>query len=211
MQLLRNEKDINEAHFLEAFTRGESHAVDYFFNRYAKQLYAFSFKFLKSDADSEEIVQDIFLKIWENRQRINPQLPFRPYLFTVTMNAIRKHFLAKAKTEKFKTELYDLFSKNPQKEDEEIDFHFYMTQLDKHIQSLPERRKEIFLMHYKEGLTISEIANYLTIAPKTVENQLTAAMKTIRECFYNSNITGFCFWLMLNAKNQAVDINLIHS
>ncbi len=198
---MRIEKDINETYFLEALKRGESHAVDYFFNRYAKQLYAFSFKFLKADADTEEIVQDIFLKIWESRQRINSQLPFRPYLFTVTLNAIRKHFLEKAKVERFKAEIYDSFFQNAQKEDEEIDFHCYMTQLDKYIQSLPERRRAIFLMHYKEGLTVSEIASYLGISPKTVENQLTAAMKTIRDCFYNSNITGIYLWVLLNERS----------
>lgn len=192
--------DINELSFVFALQRGEPSAVDYFFNKYANQLYRFVFSYLKSEADAEEIVQEIFIKIWEKRKDIDPNQAFRKYLFTIAINSIRKSFLKKAREEKFKAELYDVLMEQNNQEKEEINYALYLKILNEQIELLPKKRKEIFVMHKKEGLTVNEVAEILDISPKTVENQLTSAMKSIREGFYNKDLKGLYLLYLLHSS-----------
>jgi len=100
-------KDIQEEFVLRSLKDGEVYAFEYLFEKYSKVLFRFSCKILKSQTEAEEVVQQVFLKIWEKRKNIDPQQQFNAYLFTVALNDIRKSFLAKAKENKFKVELYD--------------------------------------------------------------------------------------------------------
>ena len=193
-------QDIKEVSFVFALQRGEASAVDYFFNKYAKQLYRFAFSYLKSESDAEEIVQEIFLKIWEKRKNIDPNQAFKKYLFTITLNSIRKNFLQKAKEEKFKLELYNVLLEQSIEEKEEINYHSYLKILNEQIELLPEKRKEIFVMHKKEGLTVKEVSEILNISPKTVENQLTSAIKSIRDGFYQKNLKGLYLLYLLHSS-----------
>jgi RNA polymerase sigma-70 factor (ECF subfamily) len=183
------EKDNKEIHILQSLRAGEIYAFEYLFAKYSKTLFRFSFTILKSQSEAEEIVQQVFLKIWEKRKSIDPQQKFNSYLFTVALNDIRKSFLNKAREDKFKVELYDVLLEQSQAEQQEKDFSRYLKILDEQVEKLPGKRKEIFILHKKEGLTVNEVADYLKLSPKTVENQITAAIKTIREAFHKRNIT----------------------
>lgn len=182
--------DIAEMHAVESLKSGDIAAFDYLFEKYSKEVYHFSRKILKSEHDADEVVQDVFLKIWEKRCQIDVRQLFRSYLFTIALNNIRRKFLNKVKEDRFKVELYDELRLSVQEEQEERNFSYYMKLVDEQIQKLPEKRREIFLMHKKEGLTIPEVARFLNLSPKTVENQITAAIKAIREAFHERNIKG---------------------
>ena len=188
--------NIHEKEILQSLREGEIYAFDYLFEKYSNELFRFSYKILKSRSEAEEIVQLVFLKVWENRKRIDPQQKFSAYLFTIALNDIRKSFLTKAKENQFKVEFYDMLSE--QSEEDQKDFSRYLQILDQQIEMLPEKRKEIFLLHKKEGLTVNEVADYLNLSPKTVENQITAAIKSLRDAFYNKNIKNL---ILLTIRN----------
>ena len=198
--MTERKQDIHEVSFVFALQRGDPSAVDYFFNKYAKQLYHFSLSYLKSEYDAEEVVQEIFLKIWEKHRNIDPNQAFSKYLFTIAINSIRKNFLERAKEEKFKLELYNVLVEETSQEKEEINYYLYLKVLNEQIELLPEKRKEIFVMHKKEGLTVTEISEILSISPKTVENQITSAMKSIRNGFYQKNLKGFYLFYLLHSS-----------
>ncbi len=203
MMQKREEQDIAEIQILQALRNGETYAFDYLFEKYSKALYHFSLKLLKSSEKAEEIVQNVYLKIWEKRSGIDPYQLFRSYLFTIALNDIRKAFLEKAKENQFKEVLYDNLVSSEQDNNEGINFAYYLRILDEQIKLLPEKRKEIFLMHYKEGLTVTEIAGFLNISCKTAENQLTVALKSIREAFHERNIKGlYLFFIRCLAVHQ---------
>lgn len=181
--------DIEKDGIVRSLNKGDIHAFNYLFEKYSKVLYHFSYSILKSGTDAEELVQDVFLKIWEKRNKIDPMQSFRAYLFTVALNHIRRLFLNKVKEDSFKLHLYDvLLEQVSEPEKERKNFADYLRILDQEIQKLPEKQKEIFLLHKKEGLTVKEVASFLCISPKTVENQYTAAVRTIRGAFYARNI-----------------------
>lgn len=180
--------DMSEHNFAIALREGRLYAFEYFFEKYSKILFHFSYNLLKSRVEAEEIVQNVFLKIWEKRSQVNPEQPFRPYLFTIALNDIRKSFIEKAKREMFKVELFDFLVEQASESDEELNFGYYLKLLDQEIDCLPEKRKAVFLLLKKEGLTVHEAANFLNVSPKTVENQLTAAIKTIRDAFHEKKV-----------------------
>lgn len=186
---MKESEDTIEFRIVKDLRDGETYAFDYLFEKYSRVLFQFSYKILKSRDEAEEIVQQVFLKVWEKRKSIDPQQKFNAYLFTVALNDIRKSFLNKAKENKFKVELYNVLHEQSLENQQEKDFSRYLQILDEQVEKLPGKRKEIFILHKKEGLTVNEVAAYLKLSPKTVENQITAAIKTIREAFHKRNIT----------------------
>lgn len=205
---MKQKNGIAEIRAVVSLKAGDVAAFDYFFESYSKELHHLSLKILKSKQDADEVVQEVFLKIWEKRDQINPLKSFRSYLFTIALNNIRGRFLKRAKENRFMVELYDELVSVGSEEPEDKNFSHYLSILDELIQKLPERRKEIFLMHKKEGLTIPEVAGYLDLSTKTVENQLTAALKALREAFNERNIRGlYLFFVRLCWRNAAKRLN----
>ena len=156
------------------------------------RLYRFAFGYLKSEAEAEELVQEVFTIIWEKRADLKEELSFKSFLFTIAFNIIRKHFRTKAYlSEYFKTE-NDMDMQTSQKITYDS-LYQYITEL---VNQLPERRKEIFIKSRFEGLSIKEIAEELKISHKTVENQLTDALKFIRTNLNRENIPVILFFIL---------------
>jgi len=153
-------------------------AFNTLFKRYGSHLYRFSHAYLRSDAESEEIVQEVFAKVWENRSQLKHELSFKSYLFTIAFNVIKKHFRAKA--------YMGEYSRNAVIDDldlsttRDINYNSLKSFLTKIVDRLPERQREIFIKSRFEGLCIEEIAREFDISHKTVENQITMALKFIR-------------------------------
>jgi RNA polymerase sigma-70 factor (ECF subfamily) len=150
--------------------------------------------YLKSEAESEELVQEVFTIIWEKRANLKEELSFKSFLFTIAFNIIRKHFRAKSYlAEYFKSDINaDLDMQTSQKITYDS-LYQYITEL---VNQLPERRKEIFIKSRFKGLSIKEIAEELNISHKTVENQLTDALKFIRTNLNRENIPVILFFIL---------------
>ncbi|MGQ7871322.1 RNA polymerase sigma factor [Sunxiuqinia sp. sy24] len=187
---MKKKFDMQEQLFAQSLKNGELHGFEYFFWKYSKELFHFAYNLLKSAAEAEEIVQNVFLKVWERRSQIDADQPFRSYLFTIALNDIRKLFIEKARQNKFKIELFQFLVEQGDGSDEEYNFARYLKLLDEEIDRLPEKRKEIFCLLKKEGLTVAEAAHFLGVSPKTVENQLTQAIKSIRNAFHEKQATN---------------------
>lgn len=172
-------------------------AYEKLFDEYAPRLFHFSMGYLGSHQLSEEIVQDVFLKIWEKRKEIKAEESFKSYLFTIAFNLIRKYFLKKSREEKYKQLFAEEFLLNSEGVDEKMAYEELLLLVDKTIDLLPERRREIFILSRKEGLSIAEIAEKLDISPKTVKNQLTDAIQFIRGEIKNKQNLGTILFCLL--------------
>ncbi|MEL7588089.1 MAG: RNA polymerase sigma-70 factor [Prolixibacteraceae bacterium] len=175
---------------------GSPVAFQHLFNQYSQKLYRFALSYLKSDSDAEEIVQDVFMKLWETRYRLDRDKSFQSYLFTIAFNAIRKKFNRKMKTDRFKHELFEWLSRETPSLESRLDFEALVEKLESLIANMPEKRKAIFLKRKKEGMSIQDIAEETGISPKTVKNQITEAMKYLKESFASDDVSSLLFYFL---------------
>lgn len=179
-----------------AVSRSSTDAFECLFDRYSQKLYHFTLSWLKSESDSEEVVQEVFLKIWENRNQLDSDKSFKSYLFTIAFNAIKKQFNRKMKEQRHKHDVLESLAEELPDIETKIQFEKLVARLDELIARFPEKRKFIFLSRKKEGKSIAEIAAELGISEKTVKNQITEGMRSLRKTFENEGFNSLLFYYL---------------
>ena len=176
--------------------QGEVKAFDDLFNKYSPRLYNFSIKYLKSAEEAEEVVQEVFLYIWDKREGLKPDNSFNAYIFTIAYNIIKKYFIKKTRDNAYKDDLIYTLLQQENNLDQIIDYKFLLEKVELIINSLPNRRKEIFIKRKYDGLSIKQIADELDISPNTVENQLASAQKQILNGLQKEKLAGLIFFML---------------
>ena len=156
-------------------------AFDRLFHTYSKRLYRFAFSILKNNEDSEGIVQEAFLRIWYNRKNIDSSKSFKSYLFAITHNLIIDQLRNRLKEREFRSYLEKRFETGTLTVENEVDYNILKSEVDRAVEELPEKRKQIYKLSRKEGLSHKEISEQLNISVKTVENQITLALKYLKD------------------------------
>ena len=156
------------------------HNFRVFFDQHYQRLCSYAFSFLKDEESCEDLVQDLFIKIWMNRQDLigTDQLKF--YIFS----AVRNNCLTRLQ----KNKKYRIVEMNEEEEGEEIDFKLDPEEetieptalIAKALDRLPPKCREVFLLSRISNLSYLQIADTLGISIKTVENQMGKALKILR-------------------------------
>jgi RNA polymerase sigma-70 factor (family 1) len=145
-------------------------------------------KYLRSTAEAEELVQSVFLKLWENYRNLKKESSFKSYLFTIAYNDICKLFRKRNYLQKF---ISDTNAENPQPSfeiEEGIDYQSVLERVKQIVDKLPERQKAIFLKSREEGKSTKEIAEEFGLSPGTVNNYISESLKFIRSFLHNENL-----------------------
>jgi len=183
-----------EPKILKELKKGDHAAFQQIFERYSKQLFQFSISYLKSKEAAEDIVQEVFLKIWNNRAEIKTDTSFQSYLFTITLNSVRKYFGKLSKLNELKHEiLVDLTTQKPEL-DTRGDYQILLDKLEELISQMPEKRRRVFILKKIEEKSQKEIAEELNITTKTVEYHIAEAMKFLKEEFEKLQVNGIVFF-----------------
>ena len=164
------------------------------YERYCKRLYGFVLKYIKQEADAEEIVQEVFIKVWEARAKINTYSSFESFLFTIAYNATISLFRKRVTEKKY---LEYLMSSQqvemaPDAADE-IHFHELNEKLHALLNELTTRQKEVFQLSREEGLSHEEIARKLNISVATVKKHLSNTLAFLKSNIDNSLIVNALF------------------
>jgi RNA polymerase sigma-19 factor, ECF subfamily len=191
-----NHLEENESQFVTSLASGNLLSFNSLFKKYSGPLYRFAFGYLKSEEEAEELVQEVFTIIWEKRGNLKHELSFKSYLFTIAFNIIRKHFRSKKYlSEYLKARIIDDLDMQTSQKISYDSLYQYLTEL---VEKLPLRRKEIFIKSRFEGYSVKEISDELKISHKTVENQLTDALKFIRSNLKEEHLSIILFfWLFI--------------
>ena len=178
----------SEIQLIKLFKKGDTQAFESLFNLYHKRLYYFLFGLLKSKEDTEEIVQETFLKIWESRELFWENYPFESLLFRIAKNAFLNYNRKKVNRAVFEKHFgfFADFSENST--DQYILFKETQSIIETIVNGLPPKRKEIFLMQKVEGLSRQEIADKLEISIIIVDSQLLKANKYLKDEFQKYSI-----------------------
>jgi RNA polymerase sigma-70 factor (family 1) len=165
---------------LRKLSSGDEKAFRRVYDTYKSKLYFYALKFTKNEHNAEEIVQQVFIKLWDTKYAIDPALSFDAYLFRITRNTTF-NFLKMQARENLHKQVFmaDTTQKDHQTE-EALDYYECEALALEAIEALPEMRQIIFKMSHDEGLNAEEIAEMLEISVNTVKSQLVKASKTIK-------------------------------
>lgn len=172
----------DELFIVRKMMEGDREAFKYFFDKYYTHLCNFVLLYVKDSVLAEEVVQDIFVYFWESKHKLNINTSVQSYLFSASkfksLNLIRdKRNHAKAIAHmQGTTNSSDFLDENVFDSPEELE-----QILSNSIAQLPERCRMVFILSKNEKMTNNEIASQLGISVKTVENQMTIALKKLRE------------------------------
>ncbi len=152
---------------------------------------------IKEKYQTEEAVQDIFLKIWEKRKDLDPALSFKSYLYTIALNTTKKIYRKRLQEKKYAQDIVLELHTDHTSDIDVLEYKNLLEYADRIINKLPSSRREIFIMSKKDGLKNAEIAERLNISEQTVKNQLVSAMKFLRsEAAKSNDEIGFLFFLL---------------
>jgi len=155
-------------------------AFDIIYNRYWKALYNLTFNLFRERAICEDIVQDVFFQLWAKREKLQIEL-LQAYLFTSARHAVYK--AVKSKKAVVDIDAVKEFLAAQGNTDHAILEQDVAQRAAAAISELPQKCREIFLLSREHALPVREIARQLELSPKTVENQITIALKRLRTSF----------------------------
>ncbi|MCK0132135.1 RNA polymerase sigma-70 factor [Flavobacteriaceae bacterium F08102] len=174
--------ELNQNDFLRSLKKGEVEAYTYLVQTYNRRLFAYAMSLNNDRAIAQDLVQNVFLKTWENRKNLSITKSLKNYLYKSVYNEFINQY-RKNKAVLILDQLYvetlERILKGSEKEAESIEKMINL--MNEEIQQLPKKCKRIFLLSKKEGLTNHEIADYLDLSVKTVESQITIAFSTLRK------------------------------
>ncbi|MDR0430256.1 MAG: RNA polymerase sigma-70 factor [Tannerellaceae bacterium] len=170
--------ETEDAQYVQKLILGEHSAFKFLFMKYFPKMKYFISHFVKSDAVAEELSQDIFMKIWENREKLSKIQSFNSYIYRMSKNISLNYLEHKY--------LEDVYLESYQEETEtSIESELYAREIELleqlTIDQMPSQRKMVYVMSRKKGMKNEEIAAVLGISKKTVENHLNLALKEIRK------------------------------
>ena len=187
----------NDKELIRRLKKNNIEAFNQLFYCYSSKLYHFAYGYLKSKEDAEEMVQEIFSKIWDKRADIKEEYEFRSYLFSIAFNYIKKHFRAKALIKKY-IEFATANSAESEQIQEDVNYDSLKLRVDQLVGQMPEKRKAVFFKSRFEGKSSKEIAEEMNISLSTVENHLNQALRFLRLNLKDENLAGLLFfWLFI--------------
>jgi RNA polymerase sigma-70 factor (ECF subfamily) len=172
--------DKNEKILVAELRNSDVEAFDFLYHQYSNKLYRFAFSLLKNEEDACEIVQETFFRIWEKRNNIDSSKSFKSFLFSVSYHLIIDQLRVRLKDQEFRNSLNKYFSEPSNFQENRLDYNTLETEINKAVDELPEKRKEIYRLSREKGLSYKDIAEQLGVKPKTVENQINLALKHIK-------------------------------
>lgn len=172
---------IAENNIIQRIKEGDKSCYEDLFKSLYAHLCNFAFQFLKEKAASEEIVQDIFFKLWEKREELNINSSVKSYLFSSVRNQCLNQIKHLEVRDNYKVHNEQQIKYSEQQEHDIAVESELQEKINITISSLPPERQKIFKLSRYEGKKYKEIAEELSLSVKTVEAQMSKALRFLRE------------------------------
>lgn len=173
--------------------QGDDRAFRLFFDAYVLKTYNYIHGYLKDVADSEDVCQNVFIKIWEKRASIDPEKSIDGFVSTITYRMVidRLRHNATLKGQKNISDIPHETLVSAMNSEHALEENQLASLYGKALALLPPKRREIFLLSRHEGKSNREIAEILGISVKTVENQMTSALAMLRSFLDTYDVGAF--------------------
>ena len=170
---------ITDEELIGAIGKDDYTSYNKLFVRYYSRLCCYVYRLLGEKEDAEDVVQDLFLTLWNNRKKIAIAENVSAYLYKMARNLALNHIRTQTN---YKTVLENREEQLPYYEENPLETEEFRMALYDCINLLPGRCKEVLLLHRVKGLKQKEIADQLSISVKTIKNQIWASLQRLKKC-----------------------------
>jgi len=187
-------QDDEELVYLDGLKNGQKVAFDFIYLKYSKFLLPKLQRMVKVPEVVDELMQDVFVKVWTKRAEIDLDRSFRGWIFTIAQTTVFSYYRRLALDKKMQQHLLEVFVEFYDQTEEYIFNKERMQLLNSAVDQLPPQRREIFRLCKIEGKSYQEAADLLSLSPSTVSNQLVNATKSIKRYvfFHSQEFLVFC-------------------
>ena len=178
---------------------GDENSFTQLYYLYEGNLYRYVLSIVKSPSLADDVLQEVFIKIWEQRNLLDPEKSFLTFLFTVARNHVLNLLKRASLDENLRSEIFLHAEKESISVESSIDLSETETIIQQAIDKLPSQQKKIFELCKMQGLTYEETAGQLGITPGTVNVQMVKSLKTVKEYLIKHDVltASFLFFLFL--------------
>lgn len=175
-----NTGQFDEEALIKRLQQGDSAAFMELYNYYHPAIYNFILRIIKNPVITEDLLQEVFIKIWSVRERIQPGLSFQAYLYRISRNAAFKMLKKMAADNELRLMLMNELHRSANDADNKARWVEYEKLLNAAIEQLPPQRQKIFRLCRQEGKTYRDVSFALNISPNTVKEHMVLATRSIR-------------------------------
>ena len=188
----------DERELLSLLKQGNEQAFEKIYKLYSSRLFGNVFKMVKSETTTQEILQDVFIKIWSNRDSIDLDKSFRSYLFRIAENKVYDFFRKASRDKKIQAQLFATATEEYEHIETMIHRKENALLLQRAIDSLSPQRQQIFRLIKLDNKSYEEVSRQLGISVSTISDHIVKANKAIREFIFTHNdMTIILFCLLL--------------
>ena len=171
---------VSEIELIILIKEGDIRAFDEFYKRNWRMLYQTAYRSTSSQEDAKDLVQTVFINLWNCRQNLNPDAYTPSYLFKILRNNIINFYKQDSARRKRLEQLLYLDEGNQYTNEDNLMAKELSIAIDGEIRELPRKMQEVFILSRQQHLSVNEISETLNITPRTVKNQLSNALKILR-------------------------------
>ena len=173
---------LDEELLIQRVKQADSQAFQVLFEKYQPMLFRTTYYRVGDERLAQDIVQETFLKVWTNRERLKPKLAFYAYLVKLSKNLVLDHYKREEVRSRHQNHVRLLSERPPNDPERDLKQHMFEARIREVVnRNLPEKCRAVFLLSRVDGMSNQEIADTMKVSKKTVENQLYRALKILRK------------------------------
>ena len=170
---MNNEKTSPDSHLARQIRDSDQDAFKILFLRYYEPLYCFLCQKLRSSEQAKDFIQEVFTRVWQTRERLDPKQSIKAYLYRIAHNLAIDYFRKRASHKQYQMEEYHQIKHQNGFLDTELSVRAA-------VNNLPEKLRTVFVLSRHQSLTYNEIAEACQISVKTVESRMSQALRLLR-------------------------------
>lgn len=171
----------SDVNLIRRLKKNDNQAFESIFNEFKEKLYYYILGYLRSTEESKEILQNVFISLWESRKSLKEEYILSNYIYKITINHIYNYFKHQAVRQKYIDHIASKVSLEDDHSQQSILFNDLQGHVDRIIELMPIHQQAIFKMSRRDGLSYEEIAGKTGLSVRAVESQIYRALKLIRE------------------------------